>query len=71
MSHTLDRVKQDLENRELKGLATYGVTVDRDDYDHLDWLIEAYNETLDNAMYLRRAIDTLRAKIKNEKRTNL
>lgn len=58
MSKTLDIVIADLKDRELKGLRTYGVTVDRDDYSHLDWLIEAYQETLDNALYLQKAIQT-------------
>ena len=56
MSKTLDIVISDLRDRELKGLREYGVTVDRDDYTLLDWLTEAYQETLDNALYLQKAI---------------
>lgn len=58
MSNTLDKVIQDLKDREIKGVQTYGTTVDRDDYTHLNWLIEAYEETLDNALYLKKAIET-------------
>lgn len=56
MSKTLDIVISDLKDRELKGLREYGVTIDRDDYSLLDWLTEAYQETLDNALYLQKAI---------------
>ena len=38
MSRILEQVKADLEARELKGLKTYGTTVDRDDYSLLMWL---------------------------------
>ena len=70
MSKTLDIVISDLKDRELKGLREYGVTVDRDDYSLLDWLTEAYQETLDNALYLQKAIQEVKKSI-NEKRTDI
>ena len=62
MSRILDKVKADLEARELKGLKTYGTTVDREDYSLLMWLTEAYEEVLDLAVYLKCSIE----KIKNK-----
>jgi len=70
MSKTLNQVIDDLQARELKGLRSYGVTVDREDYGLLDWLTEAYEETLDNALYLKRAIDKEKERL-NEKRTDI
>ena len=69
MSKTLDIVISDLKDRELKGLREYGVTVDRDDYTLLDWLTEAYQETLDNALYLQKAMQEVKKRI-DGKRTN-
>lgn len=62
MSRILDKVKADLEAREMKGLKNYGTTVDRDDYSLLMWLTEAYEEALDLAVYLKCSIE----KIKNK-----
>ena len=67
MSKTLDIVINDLRSREMKGLKTYGVTVDRDDFELLDWLIEAYEETLDNALYLQKAIQTEKKRLDERK----
>jgi len=55
-SKILQEVIDDLVAREIKGLETYGTTVDRDDYDLKDWLIEAYEESLDKCIYLKAAI---------------
>ena len=57
MSRTLDRVIADLEAREQMGLGKYGVTVDRGDLGHSEWLQHAYEEALDLCLYLRRALD--------------
>ena len=67
MSKTLDIVISDLKDRELKGLREYGVTVDRDDYTLLDWLTEAYQETLDNALYLQKAIQAEKQRLNERK----
>ena len=57
-SNTTSRIHEDLIASDIKGENEYGVTVDRQDYSHKDWLQEAYQEVLDTAKYLRRAIDT-------------
>lgn len=48
----------DLAVSDEKGYKEYGVTIDRIDYEHADWLKEAYDECLDMSKYLRRALDT-------------
>lgn len=55
-SKILQEVIDDLASRELKGLETYGTTVDREDYELKDWLQEAYEECLDKCIYLKAAI---------------
>lgn len=57
-SNTTRRIHEDLIASDIKGANEYGVTVDRQDYSHKDWLQEAYEEVLDTAKYLKRAIDT-------------
>jgi hypothetical protein len=57
-SNTTSRIHEDLIASDIKGANEYGVTVDRQDYSHKDWLQEAYEEVLDTAKYLKRAIDT-------------
>lgn len=66
MSKILDSVVKDLNNRENKGLRTYGTTVDREDYQLIDWLQETYEETLDSAMYLKAAIEDIKRQQKNK-----
>lgn len=66
MSKILDSVIKDLSDRESRGLKEYGVTVDRVDYELIDWLQETYEETLDSALYLKAAIENI-LKNKNEK----
>ena len=61
MSKVLDKVISDLEDREILGINKYGTTCDREDYALVDWLQEAYEETLDKAMYLQAAIKKLQA----------
>ena len=57
-SNTSRRIFEDLVSSDIKGANEYGVTVDRQDYNHKDWLQETYEEVLDTAKYLKRAIDT-------------
>lgn len=66
MSKVLDKVIFDLKNRELIGIAKYRTDCDRADYELIDWLQEAYEETLDKAMYLQAAIK----KIQSEEKFN-
>jgi hypothetical protein len=49
-------VRADLLDRSRRGIAKYGVTLDRTDLNLRDWLQHAYEETLDQAAYLKRAI---------------
>lgn len=49
-------VRADLLQRSELGIAKYGVTLDRKDLNLRDWLQHAYEETLDQANYLKRAI---------------
>ena len=61
MSKIGEEVISDIRRQEEKGLVTYGTTMDRDDYELVNWLQEAYEETIDKALYLKAAIN----KIKN------
>lgn len=49
-------VRADLLRRSEIGIAKYGTTLDRTDLNLRDWLQHAYEETLDQANYLKRAI---------------
>ena len=52
----VEAVRTDLLNRSKVGIEKYGVTLDRKDLNLRDWLQHAYEETLDYANYLKRAI---------------
>lgn len=52
----VEAVRADLLRRSELGIAKYGVTLDRKDLGLRDWLQHAYEETLDQANYLKRAI---------------
>lgn len=51
----------DIAARQARGIAKYGVTVADNPLSLRDWLQHAYEETLDQAIYLRRAIEALDA----------
>ena len=53
----LAAVIADLRRRELKGLETYGTTMDRTDLSHEEWLNHLYEEVLDSAVYLKKIIN--------------
>jgi hypothetical protein len=57
-SNTSKRIFEDLVSSDIKGKEEYGVTVDREDYSKGEWLQHAYEEVLDTAKYLKRALDT-------------
>lgn len=59
MSKILDSVIADLKAREEKGLKEYGTTVDRQDLSVQDWLKHAYEECLDQAIYLKKIMEVL------------
>lgn len=52
-------VCRDIANRQRKGVAKYGTTVDANPLPLRDWLRHAYEECLDQAVYLRRAMDEI------------
>ena len=52
----VEAVRDDLLRRSQVGIKKYGVTLDRTDLSLKDWLQHAYEETLDQANYLKRAI---------------
>lgn len=57
MSKILNEVIKDLNDREAKGLDTYGTTMDRTDLTEKQWLQHAYEEALDLALYLKKLIN--------------
>lgn len=59
MSKIGEQVINDIRKQEEKGLVTYGTTMDREDYELLNWLQEAYEECLDKCLYLKAAINKL------------
>lgn len=52
----VDAVREDLLRRSQLGILKYGTTLERTDLSLKDWLQHAYEETLDQANYLKRAI---------------
>lgn len=58
----IEAVRADLLQRSQFGLQKYGVSLDRADLKLRDWLQHAYEECLDQANYLKRAILTLEGK---------
>ena len=53
-------VREDLKKRSELGIKKYRTTLDRNDLKLKDWLQHAYEETLDNALYLKRAMKDLK-----------
>ncbi len=53
------RVCDDIANRQRLGIIKYGVTVEKSSGDFRDWLQHAYEEALDMAIYLKRAIEEI------------
>lgn len=53
------RVCADIAARQAKGIAKYGTTVEDNPLPLRDWLQHAYEEVLDQAVYLKRAIEEL------------
>ena len=52
-------VCSDIADRQQRGIAKYGMTVADNPLPLRDWLQHAYEETLDKAIYLKRAIQEL------------
>lgn len=53
------RVCADIAKRQQLGLKKYGVTVEKSNLTLRQWLQHAYEETLDNAVYLKRAMEEM------------
>lgn len=53
------RVCEDIAKRQQLGIAKYGQTVANNPLELRAWLQHAYEETLDKAVYLRRAIEEM------------
>jgi len=60
----VEEVRKDLIHRSEIGIKKYNTTLDRTDIDLKGWLNHAYEETLDKALYLKRAIRELENKQK-------
>jgi hypothetical protein len=56
MSQVTQEVINDINARELKGIETYGTTMDRNDLTQDQWLQHAYEESLDFCIYLKKLI---------------
>jgi hypothetical protein len=53
------RVCRDIARRQQKGLRIYGKTVETNQGDLKYWLQHAYEESIDRAIYLKRAIEEI------------
>ena len=53
------RVCADIAGRQALGIRKYGTTVEGNPLTLREWLQHAYEETLDQAVYLRRAIEQI------------
>lgn len=61
-SGTEARVCDDIRRRQQIGIKKYGITVEANSLPLSDWLQHAYEECLDQAIYLRRALDEIEEK---------
>jgi hypothetical protein len=67
MSKVEDEVCELIQTRTKVGLKTYGVTMEREDFTHLDWLTYLQEELMDAVIYLQRLRtreQTLEAKLR-------
>lgn len=56
MSQVTEQVINDIQQREQKGIETYGTTMDREDLTQDQWLQHAYEESLDFCIYLKKLL---------------
>lgn len=59
MTDTEQLVRDDITQRQQRGIAKYGTTVAQNPLELRAWLQHAYEECLDQAVYLRRAIQEM------------
>jgi hypothetical protein len=64
MTDIEQQVCSDILRRQQLGIAKYGTTVAANPLELREWLQHAYEECLDQAVYLRRAIDEIERKTK-------
>lgn len=60
------RVCDDITRRQNLGIAKYGTTVAPNPLDLREWLQRAYEESLDQAIYLKRAIEEIDRQVPGE-----
>lgn len=60
----VSEVQEDLQRRSEVGIKKYGVGLDRDDKSLIEWANEAYEEALDQCLYLKKLINELKKKDK-------
>lgn len=58
-SGTEQRVCEDISKRQQLGVSKYGTTVEQNPLKMREWLQHAYEECLDQAVYLKRAIEEM------------
>lgn len=56
---TVQSVIQDLNDRSQLGIKKYGTTLSDNNLTHKQWLQHAYEEALDMALYLKRAMEEM------------
>lgn len=64
MIDTEQQVCDDIKDRQRLGVAKYGTTVADNPLSLCEWLQHAYEECLDQAVYLRRAISEIEMEVK-------
>lgn len=64
-SGTEGRVVADIARRQLSGRAKYGTTIEANPLPLRSWLQHAYEEALDLAVYLRRAMEEMDKEVKS------
>ena len=62
MDPLIDRLITKILSRSDAGMVKYGVTMERKDVEHVQWLQHAQEEALDLAVYLQRCIEDLEGK---------
>jgi hypothetical protein len=58
----VESVIEQFKQRSNVGINKYGTTLDRNDFDTLQWIIEAQQEAMDLCLYLERLKKNLNAK---------
>lgn len=69
MSKIENRVSEKLLSRAETGFSKYGVTMERNDLSHVEWLVHLQEELLDGAVYIEKLLDVL-SELKNQNTSN-